>query len=126
MLLVRYKSEASLVQQVELSSVPLEGSLVVRPSAGDCSYTLERTTLTLNGNVPAGTVVSISWSYTENIGSFGLDGVTNPDDGSWTVDVNGLETRAFTRQGATITLNDTPSADAKVTVTFSHRDAKAE
>jgi len=125
-LLVRYRSEASAVQQVKLSSVPVEGSLAVRPSAGECSHTLEGTTLTLNCNVPAGSVVDIFWSYSENIGSFVLDGVTDPEDGSWTVDVNGLETTAFTRQGATITLNDEPPAGAKVTVTFVPGDAKAE
>jgi len=126
MLVVRFRSEASHVQQVEVTSTPLEGSLAVRPSAGECSHSLEGMILTLNCNVPDGTSVAITWSYTENTGSFVLEGVVHPEDGMWRVEVNGMETTAYSRQGSTITLNDMPQADAKVTVTFAHHDPKAE
>lgn len=117
-ILVRYKNDASSSQQLEFSSLPMEGSLTVRPKAGECVHSLENKFLSLKCNVPDGTLVEIGWKQIDYIRSFTLHGVPNPDKGHWKVWIDGMETVAFNRQDRTIILSDDAPTGSKVSISF--------
>jgi hypothetical protein len=125
-LLIRYKNENSSSQQIELLNSPMQGSLTVRPVAGECTHTLESKFISLKCIVPDGTLVEIAWKQIEHNRSFTLLGVPNPESGQWKVEIDGVATAAFTRLDRTITLADEAPTGSKVTISFVGPDSEGK
>lgn len=117
-ILVRYTNEASSAQQLEFSNPAVEGTLTVRPKAGECAHSLENNFLSLKCNVPDGTLVELAWKQLEYIRSFTLLGVPNPEKGQWKVWIDGPETVAFSRQDRTIILSDDAPTGSQVSISI--------
>ena len=123
-LVVRYKNESSGLHTVELPEDPIEGSVVVKPTAGTCESKVRERLVELTCATTDGAPIDLNWVYAvPRINTLTLDGVADPENGVWRVELNGVGVppTAFRRRGASIELVDEPGANAIVTVTFSRQ-----
>lgn len=120
---LRYRNEKSGLNQVELPTQPIDGTLVVSPTSGNCASMASGKMVNLDCDVPMGTKLDLKWGYyTPLLTVFKLEGVDRPEAGEWKVLIDGVKTTAYKRVDSTVTLTDAPDPDSKVTLVFTMMD----
>ena len=118
-IIMSYRLNGAGVLDATLPQAPLPGTLVLSASEEECSKVLNGTKLTIDCNIPSGTDVKVSWDYLGEVKKeFTATGVPYPEFGTWQVFINNIETTAYSREGAKITLSESPKADAMVTLAY--------
>lgn len=106
----------------EIGRMPVPGSAdIVSTSAGcDLGMGLDVLDDKLISTCAVTTAMefTLTYKYTEIMKVFQVSGVQNPDLGQWSVYVDGEATKDFVRSGSSITLNQDPSADARIDIHY--------
>jgi len=61
---------------------------------------------------------TLTYKYQEILTVFKVLGIENPEAGNWAVYVDGEATKDYVRSGSSITLNNEPSADARIDIHY--------
>lgn len=120
-LLVRHENETSEVKAIELSQVPEANSVVLEGGPKACldGLSVDGRNVTYTCAYSADGALTLRFKYRAAPASaFSLGDVDKPDTGVWQVFVDGVETKAYERQGKTITLLEPPAAAAIVKIVW--------
>lgn len=106
----------------DLPHDPIAGSESLNVSAGSCGLnngiTVANSKLVANCAVESKTDFELSYKYLELQKVYKIEGIPDPEKGSFVVSVDGEATLDFTRNGSTITLNFEPPLDSKVDIRY--------
>ncbi|MGE0173173.1 MAG: hypothetical protein AB7T49_10320 [Oligoflexales bacterium] len=121
---VKYKDATSNTAEIVLPHTPIEDSLKVSTDEM-CSLgsgiTLDGNKLLIDCDINGDGLFEIEYDYhpaKEVNLSFTVNEVSQPDEGKWTVSVNGSATEDFTRKDNVITLARQPDVDSKILISF--------
>lgn len=118
-LTVTYKDPDAGHLLTKLPLLLVSNSLRVRPEEGSCGFDVQGSELELNCDSPSGTAVHLSWQIRSPVRQdYMLDGMVNPDQGVWTVLVDGQPTEDYTRSGKAVTITEPLEPEAVVTLIF--------
>lgn len=108
-------------RQFPLAGIPMDGSVHLE-SSGSCSLNngveIQGATMTVTCPVTKSTTLSLDYHYYILQRTFKLPSVATPDQGSWKILVNDVETTDFRRQGSSVTLNFEPDPEAKILINY--------
>jgi hypothetical protein len=120
-LLVRHENETSEVKAIELSQVPEANSVILEGGPKACldGLSVHGKTITYTCAYSADGALTLRFKYRATpVSAFTLGDVDKPDTGVWLVFVDGVETKAYERQGKSISLLDQPAATAIVKIVW--------
>jgi hypothetical protein len=116
-LTVTYKDPDAGHLLTKLPSLLVSNSLRVRPEEGSCGFDVQGSELELNCDSPSGTTVHLSWQIRSPVRQeYTMDGILNPDQGVWTVLIDGQPTEEYTRSGKVVTITEPLEPEAVVTL----------
>ena len=94
-------------------------SLKIQPDEGNCGYDIKGAELELHCDSPNGTMIQLSWQFRSAVRQdFTMAGVLDPDQGVWSVLIDGTPTSEFIRSGTTISLLEALNPESIVTLIF--------
>lgn len=121
-LTLSYELPDGSTQAFDIGLMPIPGSADILSTADGCDLGMGLDIL--DGKLISTCVVTtamkftLTYKYAEIMTVFQVSGVQNPDLGQWSVYVDGEATKKFVRTGSSITLNQDPSADARIDIHY--------
>jgi hypothetical protein len=120
-LLVRHENETSEVKAIELSQLPEANSVTLEGSPKAClnGLSVEGKSITYTCSYSSDGALTLRFKYrAPPVSAFTMADVEKPDTGVWRVFVDGVETKAYERQGKTVSLLEQAAATAIVKIVW--------
>lgn len=94
-------------------------SLKIQPDQGSCGFDIKGAELELHCDSPSGTMIQLSWQFRSAVRQeFTMTGAFDPEQGVWSVLIDGTPTGEFSRAGKTISLSEALDPESVVTLIF--------
>lgn len=105
-----------------LAHMPIENSALFQMAGGDCNLgagiELIGNKLTATCGVKAKTEFTLNYKFRDAQTTYAIEGIKEPERGTWLVFIDGEATSDYERIGSTIKLNFEPLLDSKITIQY--------